>query len=60
MLKIVTGVFVTAVVGTLAYEVIKRRRPELLLGVTEQTRRAARNFVEGFREGYRGTGNESA
>jgi hypothetical protein len=59
MLKIATGVFVAAFVGTLAYEVVKRKKPELLLEVGSKASSAARNFVDGFREGYRSAAPEA-
>jgi large-conductance mechanosensitive channel len=54
MLKLAVGVFVGAAVGTLAYELVKKKPPQVLVNLRENAKNAVRSFTEGFDEGYRG------
>ena len=52
MWKIVGGVVVGVFVGAMAFEILSRRRPELLQGIRDRASKTAQAAVSAFRDGY--------
>ena len=53
MWKVIGGVAVGVFVGAVAFEILSRTRPELILGLEEKARRAVQAAIDAFERGYK-------
>jgi hypothetical protein len=51
MIKLLGGVFIGVFFGALAFEVISRRKPELIKSIEDKARETARAAADAFHEG---------
>jgi hypothetical protein len=54
MWKIIGGVVIGVFVGALAYEIILRKRPDLIKNIESSAEGTAQSFMDAFQEGYQG------
>jgi hypothetical protein len=52
MFKIIGGVIVGVFVGTMVMEILRRRRPEMVIAIEKKAKQMTDKLFEGLREGY--------
>jgi hypothetical protein len=60
MWKILGGVVIGVFVGALAFEILQRKRPDLIKNLEKSAENTAQSFVDAFHEGYYGNKADNA